>query len=326
MKVFMTGATGFVGSWVAEKLIEKGGEVTCLVRRSSNLKWIQHLPLKHHYGSLSDSDSLKEGAKNADYILHIGGVTKALKVEEYYRGNVQATENLLEAVLAVNPNLKKFVHLSSQAAVGPSESLTPIDETHPCRPLTDYGKSKLQTEQIVRQYFDKLPVTILRPPTVYGPRDTDVFEAFRNVKYGINLKIGKAEQYVSLIHVFDLAEAIVHTAQSDKGCGETYFVCNDQPYPWSEIVGLIKDIMGKRTIDLSVPYAVAYGIASFTEAAAKLRGKATILNRQKMQEIRQPYWTVSNQKMKAQLKFSPQLSLQQGIRITLEWYRQNGWL
>lgn len=326
MKYFLTGATGFVGSWVAEKLVEKGETVTCLIRKTSNLRWLKHLPVKYHNGSLLDLGSLKDGISDADYVLHCGGVTKALKIDEYYRGNVQATQNLLRAAEEVNPNIKKFVHISSQAAVGPSTSITPVDETRGCHPLTDYGKSKLETEQVVHQFFDKLPITILRPPTVYGPRDTDVLEAFRNVKYGINLKIGKIEQYVSMIHVFDLAEGIIHTAESKKGIGETYFICDDQTYSWSQIIGEIKSLMGRKPLNLSVPYSVAYGIASFIELVARMRGKPTILDRQKMKEIREQYWMASNVKMKTELGFSPKISLEDGLRITLEWYRENNWI
>jgi len=326
MKYFITGATGFVGSWVAEKLAKRGERVICLVRKTSNLRWIKHLAVKYHYASLLDFDSLKDGIEGADYILHCGGVTKALKPEGYYRGNVQTTENLLKAVMEVNPNIKKFVHISSQAAVGPSESITPIDETHACNPLTDYGRSKLETEQMVHQFFDKLPITVLRPTTVYGPHDADVLAAFRNVKYGINLKIGKNEQYVSLIHVHDLADGIIHTAKHEGGIGETYFICNDQIYTWSEVIKIMKKLIGKKAMNLSVPYSVAYVVASFIELTARIRRKPTILDRQKMKEIREQYWTASNQKLKTQLGFSPILSVEEGLEITYNWYKKNSWL
>jgi dihydroflavonol-4-reductase len=326
MIYFITGATGFVGSWVAEKLVEKGETVICLVRKTSNLRWIEHLPVKYHFGSLLDRDSLEVGIKEADYILHCGGVTKALSIQEYYRGNVNATENLLKATAKVNPNVKKFVHISSQAAVGPSESITPIDETHACNPLTDYGKSKLETEQVVRKFFDRLPITILRPSTVYGPRDTDVFEAFRNVKYGINLKIGKIEQYVSMIHVYDLAEGIIHAAGNENGIGEIYFICDDQTYSWTQVIEEIKTLMNKNAFNVSVPYWFAYSIASVIELTARIRGKPTILDRQKMKEIKEQYWTATNRKLKSQIGFSPKLFLEQGLKITYDWYKGNQWI
>jgi nucleoside-diphosphate-sugar epimerase len=326
MQYFLTGATGFVGSWVAEKLVEKGETVICLVRKTSNLRWLKHLSVKYHYGSLLDMDSLETGIEEADYILHCGGVTKALSIEEYYRGNVDATENLLKATAKIKPDIKKFVHISSQAAVGPSESITPIEEIHACNPLTYYGKSKLETEHVVHQFFDRLPITVLRPSTVYGPRDTDVFEAFRNVKYGVNLKIGKIEQYVSMIHVFDLAEGIIHAAENEKGMHETYFICNDQTYSWTQVIGEIKKLMDKKPFDLSVPYWFAYGIASVIEFVARVRGKPTILDRQKMKELKEQYWTASNQKLRSQLGFSPKLSIEQGLRITYDWYKENLWI
>lgn len=326
MKYFITGATGFVGSWVAEKLTQESAEVICLVRKTSNLRWLNHLPVKYHYGSLNDYDSLKSGVESADYVLHIGGVTKTLNVKEFYQGNVQATQNLLSVVKEVNPDLKKFVHISSQAAVGPSESQNPIDETHSCHPLTHYGKSKLETELVVHQFLDKLPITILRPSTVYGPRDTDVYEAFRNIKTGINLKVGKDEQYVSMIHVFDLADGIIHTTKHNDGIGETYFICNDQIYSWSEVIEIIKSLMNKKALNLSVPYMVAYVVASVIELGARIRRKPTILDREKMKEIREHYWTASNQKLEKQLGFSPKLSLEEGFEITYEWYKQNSWI
>ena len=326
MKYFITGSTGFVGSWVAEKLCTEGAEITCLVRRTSNLHWIEHLPVKYHYGSLTDLDSLRRGVESVDYVLHIGGVTKTLNVKEFYRGNVQATKNLLTAVKEVNPNLKKFIHISSQAAVGPSESKKPIDETHSCNPLTHYGKSKLETEMIVHRFFDKIPITILRPSTVYGPRDTDVYEAFRNIKNGINLKVGKNEQYVSLIHVFDLAEGIIHTAKHEGGIGETYFICNDPIYSWSEIIEIMKKLVGKKALNLSVPYTVAYGVASVIELTARIRRKPTILDREKMKEIREQFWTASNHKLRSQLGFSPKLSAEEGLKITYNWYKKSSWI
>ncbi|NIV13398.1 MAG: NAD-dependent epimerase/dehydratase family protein, partial [Aliifodinibius sp.] len=205
MKYFITGATGFIGSWVAQLVTKKGEEVHCLVRRTSNLQWLQELPVHYHYGTLADPNSLKEAVENADYVLHIAGVTKALSIQDYYQGNVKATRNLLEVVREVNPKLKKFIHVSSQAAIGPSPTSTPIDENSPANPLTDYGRSKLETEQVVREFMDILPITILRPPAVYGQRDTDVFEVFKNIRYGLNLKVGNTDQLVSIIQVMDLA-------------------------------------------------------------------------------------------------------------------------
>jgi nucleoside-diphosphate-sugar epimerase len=129
-----------------------------------------------------------------------------------------------------------------------------------------------------------------------------------------------------MIHVFDLADGIIHTAKHEGGIGETYFICNDQIYSWSEVIEIIKKLMGKKPLNLSVPYSVAYGVASMIELTARIRRKPTILDREKMKEIREHYWTASNQKLKKQLGFSPKLSLEEGFEITYDWYKKNSWI
>lgn len=326
MNYFITGATGFVGSWVAQELSRKGEQVTCLVRKTSNLKWLKGLPAAYHYGSLLEPETLKEGIRNADYVLHIAGVTKALSLKEFYSGNVEATRNILEVVKAENPGIKKFVHISSQAAAGPSAGKLPKDETAPANPLTDYGRSKLQSEETARQYMEFFPLTILRPPTVYGPRDTDVFEVFKNVRMGVNLKVGSNDPVVSIIHAFDLARGIMVAAEHPKSSGETFFITNEEPCAWSEVIDILQKLMHKKVLTIPIPYPLAYSAGAAMELAARLSGKPTILNRQKIREVRAGYWVASSRKIKEYLGFTPRLSLQQGLKETLEWYQEHKWL
>ncbi len=326
MRYFVTGATGFVGSWVAQQLVEKGAEVVCLVRKTSNLRWIKDLPIEYCHGSLLDPLSLKPGIENADCVLHIAGVTKALTPPEYYTGNVQATQNILETTIAVNPGIKKFVFVSSQAATGPSKPGELKDEAAPSTPLTDYGKSKLQADELAQNFMSQLPVTILRPPTVYGPRDTDVFEVFKNVKAGVNLKVGSHDPVVSIIDVHDLARGIILAAESDRSTGEIYNICNDDPCNWSEVVELLQKIMHKKVLNIPIPYSLAYGFGGVMELVAKIQGKPSILSRQKIREVNAGYWAFSNRKIKEQLGFETQISLEDGLREAYQWYVENGWL
>ncbi len=328
MKFFITGGTGFVGSWVVDYLQKTYPEarITCLVRSPQKLRWLEGYAVHLHTGSLLDVDSLVEGVRDADYVLHIAGVTKALSVDAYYRGNVTATENLLQAVEQAAPNVTKIVHISSQAAVGPSPDATPIDETFPPHPITDYGKSKLESEQVARRRMDRLPITILRPPAVFGPRDMDVYEVFKNIWHGFNVKVGHLDQLVSIIHVWDLARGIVETALHPAGAGETYFICNDEPVWWSAVVQKIESVMGRRARTIPVPYPIAYAAAAVLEGIARLRKQPTILNRQKMLEVKQPYWVISNRKIREQLGFRQTVSLEEGIRNTIEWYTAHGYL
>ncbi len=328
MKVFITGATGFVGSWVVHWLQERypQAQLVCLVRSPQKLRWLTGYPVQLHTGSLLDRASLEAGVENADYVLHIAGVTKALTAEEYYQGNVVATRNLLEAVHRAAPKVKKIVHISSQAAVGPSPTAAPIDETHPPHPITDYGKSKLQSEQVAREWMDRLPITILRPPAVFGQRDLDVYEVFKNIWHGVNIKVGRIDQRVSIIHVWDLAHGIIQAMLHPKGIGDTYFICNDEPVWWSEMVALIARLMQRRVHTIPIPYPIAYGVAAILEAVAHIRKQPTILNRQKMAEVKQPYWVISNRKIKEELGFQQQLALESAIQMTIEWYQQHGYL
>jgi len=325
-KIFLTGATGFVGSFVAQKLIEQEHQVTCLVRKTSNLRWIEQLPLEYCTGSLYQPESYKDAVKTADYILHIAGVTKALNRDEYYRGNVVATKNMLDTVVRENPKIKRFLLVSSQAAVGPSPGPEPIDETVPMNPLTDYGKSKMEAEHVTRTYMDKIPITIVRPPAVYGPRDMDVLNFFKNMKWRINLQVGNVDQLVSLIYVEDLAEGIIRAALSPNSTGETYFLCEEPPYRWSQFARITAQIMEKKYITVRVPYFLAFGMATLLEIISQIRKKPTILNRQKMREIKQPYWAISCQKAKNDFGFRTNVPLPEGIKRTVDWYQQEGWL
>ncbi len=328
MKFFITGATGFVGSWVVDYLQHHYPEaqITCLVRSPQKLRWLSKYRVHLHTGSLLDTKSLLAGVDGADYVLHIAGVTKALKTEAYYRGNVTATQNLIQAVHEAAPTIKKFIHISSQAAVGPSPDETPIDESFPPHPITDYGKSKLESEQVARQWQDRLPITILRPPAVFGPRDMDVYEVFKNIWHGFNLKVGRLDQLVSIIHVWDLARGIVEVALHPEGAGEIYFICNDKPVWWSEMVDLIATVMNRRVQTITVPYSLAYVTAAILEGIAYLRGRPTILNRQKMLEVKQRYWVISNRKIREELGFQQTLLLKEAVRNTIEWYQTHGYL
>ncbi|CUT00042.1 NAD dependent epimerase/dehydratase family protein [Candidatus Kryptonium thompsonii] len=183
MKALVTGGTGFIGSHLVDELLNRGYEVRCIVRDTSNLKWLNGKDVEIFKGSLFDIDFLKKAVEDVDYVYHIAGVTKGKNYQDYYRGNVETTQNLLEACLE-NQKLKKFVLASSLAAVGPGDDAIPVDETRQYNPITSYGKSKAEAEKVTLSFKDKLPITIVRPPSVYGPRDTYTFELFKYVKFG----------------------------------------------------------------------------------------------------------------------------------------------
>lgn len=326
MRIFVTGATGFIGSFLVEALLDKGYDVRCLVRTTSNLRWISDLDVECFYGSLLDPSSLKEGLKDVDYVYHVAGITKAGTEKAFYDGNFEATRHLVHAVLDAGMELKRFLHVSSLAAAGPSPTIRAITEDHPPAPLTYYGKSKLAAEAFLKEYFDKLPVTIVRPPAVYGPRDTDILDFFKTVKMGIIPQLQGKDKYASLIFVRDLVAGMIQAAEKSKARSQIYYLSDPKPYSYEEFARVILNAMGKRGIRLPVPLPMMKGIAALSEGFARLTKKNTIINKQKMIEMEQDFWVCSPVKAKKEFGFESRYALVDGVEETLRWYVQNKWL
>lgn len=326
MQILITGATGFIGSHLAERLHAKGYALKCLVRKTSNLVWLKDMNIEYIYGDLHDTEVLRKAVAQVDYIYHLAGVTKAKTRAEYFAGNHTATKNLLDAALSHSSNLKRFVHVSSQAAVGPSEQGIPVDEQTAFHPITTYGVSKMEAEKECINRMDKLPVTIVRPPAVYGPRDKDVFAFFSSMSKGLQPMIGFNNKEVSLIHVKDLVDGIVLAGEHTKAAGQTYFISSERFYNWKEVGEVTAGAMKKRALRLRIPEFIVYTIAAFSELFGLLSRKPVLLNFEKARDIVQDAWTCSIKKAKDELGFKESQTLEEGIRNTVEWYYRNGWL
>ena len=326
MNILITGATGFIGSHLAELLQSKGHHLRCLVRKSSNLRWIKHLPIEFVYGDLFDAAVLASAVRGMDYLYHVAGITKARTKAEYFRGNHRATINLLDAVAAGNPTLKRFVHISSQTAVGPSVGGEAVDESASFHPITTYGASKMEAERECLNRMNQIPITIVRAPAVYGPRDTDVFEFFNTMNKGLQPMIGFNRKTVSLIHVQDLVEGIILAGEHGASVGQTYFISSEAYYDWKEVGEVTASIMGKNVIRLRIPEFMIYGIAAISELYSTISRKAVLLNLEKARDIVQDAWTCSIAKAQTELGFRQKISLERGITETISWYRQQGWL
>ena len=326
MKVLVTGATGFVGSHLTEFLLKKGYDVRCLIRKTSNMRWIRDLDIECFYGSLDDPDSLANAVKGVNYVFHVAGVTKAPDLYTYIKGNYEGTKHLAEAVLNEGKKIKRFVLVSSQSAAGPSPTLEPLDEDAIPNPLTDYGRSKLMAEAYIKKISDRLPVTIVRPPTVFGPRDIDVLKFFKTVKTGIIPRIGRREKYVSLIYVKDLVRGIWLAGTRVKGLGKIYFLANSRPYSWGWLGETILKIYHKGGIRIPVPGFMLNGTALLAEGWSYFSGKYNILNRQKVIEIKQDFWVCSPRRAKKDLRFEANYQPEEAFKETLAWYKEKGWL
>jgi nucleoside-diphosphate-sugar epimerase len=326
MKAFITGANGFIGSFLVEKLLEQNFEVTCLVRKTSNLRWIKNLPIRFEYGDVTNFDSLIDAVKTKDYIFHCGGIVRARTESDFLRVNYSGSKNLLEVCKQHNPNLKRFVYVSSQAAAGPSVDGIPITETIPPNPISNYGRSKLQGEEITREYSQHFSTTIIRPPSVYGPRDSDILTIFKYVKSGIKPKIGRKEKRISIVHVNDLVRGIILAAKHKNAENETFHISNQQNVSVKELMNLIAQVMDKNGIEITVPEFLLDIVAFFSENLARLSGKVAILNRDKVREMKQQYWLVDSNKAEKKLRFSSEIDIKDGLKQTYLWYQKQGWL
>ncbi len=326
MKILVTGCTGFIGSFLAEALLAKGYEVRCLVRSSSNLRWIADLDVECHFGTLQEKDSLKMAVQEVDYIYHVAGVTKAYSEDAFLKANYEGTRQLVDAAREVGDNLQRFLYVSSLAAVGPSDSFRPVEEQSPPHPVTFYGKSKLAAEQYVLEHKQTLPVTVVRPPAVYGPRDTDVLNFFKTIKRGIIPMLGGRDQYISLIYIKDLVQGMIRAAELKKSLGRTYFLTNMQPVSWHDVARAALRVMEKRAVSFPVPKFIVDGVTRISEKYANITGRKTIVNRDKFNEMVHDFWICSGQRAKRDLNFEAKTPLKEGIRETIQWYVAQGWL
>jgi nucleoside-diphosphate-sugar epimerase len=322
----VTGGSGFIGSHLVELLLQKGYVVRCLLRKTSSTAWLKGLPITVIHGDVYDEQALATAVAGVDYIYHSAGLTKAKEKAEYYRANAEGTRNLLQAAIRHAPNLSRFVQISSQTAAGPSPTATPITEDQSGEPITTYGKSKLQAEKECLAVLDKLPITIVRPPAVFGPRDKDVFEFFATMQKGLQPVVGFGEKYVTLIHVKDLVRGIVMAGESANSIGKTYFIGSKQMYGWKEVGEFTRKALGRGAVTLRVPEAGVYVIAAFAEFFSLFSSKPALINFEKARDMVQDYWTCDSSKAKRDFGYEQEIALEAGINDTIAWCRQQGWL
>jgi dihydroflavonol-4-reductase len=326
MKILVTGATGFIGSHLVDLLLKKNYSVRCLLRKTSNPIWLKDLPVELVYGDLFDKEALCKAVEGVQYIYHSAGLTKAKTEDEYFQGNVVGTRNLLDAVKQFNPGVTRFIMISSQTASGPSPSRDPITEDAPSRPITTYGRSKLAAEQECLTSAPSVKITIVRPPAVYGPRDKDIYEFFKTVSKGLQPMVGLHEKYVSLIHVKDLVRGCVMAAECEKASGQIYFISSKGIYGWREVGAVTRGALNRMVLRIPVPEPGVYAIAAVAELLAKFSSKPALINFEKARDMVQNYWTCDSSKAKRDFGYEQEISLEEGIVDTIEWYRAAGWL
>jgi nucleoside-diphosphate-sugar epimerase len=327
LRVLVTGATGFIGSHMAELLVKRGWEVVCPVRDMSKLRHLSGIEVRSI--PLSEMDS--EIGKNPgfDYVIHLAGATRARDYRGYREANVESTRRLLELFSnpAANSQLKKFVLVGSQAACGPSpDDGTPVTESDPLCPVSLYGRSKREAEEVALSFSDKVPVTVIRPPTVFGPRDTDVLAVFKCTRYRLAPCIAGPDRKISIIYVEDLVDGIFTAAVGSKSLGQVYFLANAEPVIWREFVVQVATIAGCRSIILRVPLLAMRLAALAGDLLGKVGKTPPLFRSEKLEEMKQIAWVCSPEKAYRDLQWRPGTPLPAAIEKTLSWYRAHGWI
>lgn len=322
----VTGASGFVGSHLVDKLLAEGHQVKCILRLSSSKKWLEGKDVEIYNCGLFDKEALKSVLKDADYLFHVAGVVKSKDEVGYFRGNVETTRVLMEVVKEVNPDIKRVVIVSSQTACGPSLDGIVCNEKTVEHPITTYGRSKLAQEQLAKSFMDKISISIVRPPAVFGSRDTEVYLFFKTYKQGLMALIGFNKKQLSLVYVDDLVNGIFLAGTCDKAIGQTYFIGSEKYYDWVEIGEVCRKAFGKKAFTLRIPHVIVYTVAAIAQFFAMFSSKAATFNLEKARDFVQENWTCDVSKAVSEIGYRQNFSLEEGIKRTVDWYKEMKWL
>lgn len=322
----VTGSNGFVGSHLVDRLLAEGYTVRCVVRKTSDLKWLHGKPVELINAGLGNKEELKKALEGCSLVFHIAGTVKSKKPEGYFESNVENTRTLLDAIIESGAPVEKFVVSGSQTAAGPSPDGVPITEAHTPNPLTTYGRSKLEQEKLVISYKDKLPVTVLRCPAIYGERDTEVGIFFQTYAKGLFTKVGFDKKTISLLHVHDVVNGLYLASQNPKTSGEVYFLSSEKVYTWDEVGDISKKIFGKGAFKLVFPHFMVYTVSAIAQFFSMFSSKAATLNLEKARDLVQRHWVTSPAKAMKDFGFRQEVSLEDGIRRTVAWYKKEGWI
>ena len=324
-----------MGSHLVEALLARGDEVVCLVRDPAKAHRVFSGDRKPRFvrGDLSTREALVEGVRGADLVFHVAGLIAGRSRAEFFAANAEGTRALADAVVEAAPAVRRFVYVSSLAAAGPSRRDAPLNETMSTGPLTMYGRSKLAGEHALAD-FD-FPWTVIRPPVVYGPRDTEMYRVFQMAGRGVAAVFGKGTQQLSFIYVQDLVAALLHAAESAER-RSVYFAAHPEVVTSRQLVtavhravrsiGLDQPFEGAPPFILPIPGVLARGGLWLTEKAAALTGKATLLTLDKANEFLAEAWVCSSQALQRDTGWRPEWDLARGLAHTAKWYRDDGWL
>jgi nucleoside-diphosphate-sugar epimerase len=330
MKILITGASGFIGSFIVEEALKRGLETWAAVRGSSSKAYLQDERINLITLNLSSREQLVEQLRphQFDYVVHAAGVTKCIDKRDFRRINTEGTKNLVQALQQLQMPLKRFVYLSSLSVYGAIREQQPyeeIRETDMPQPNTEYGRSKLEAERWLDGLKD-FPCVTLRPTGVYGPRERDYFLMAKSIKGHSDFAVGYKRQDITFVYVSDVVQAVFLAMEKGQP-GRKYFLSDGQVYQSTTFSDLIHEELGRPWwIRITAPVWVLRIVTFFGEYIGRLTGKISALNNDKYNILRQRNWRCDIQPAIDELGYRPEVDLKEGVRRSIKWYKEQGWL
>ena len=323
----VTGAAGFIGGALVDALVAQGVRVRCLTRTRPRSVETRR-DVEWHVVEWIDPRAIERSPalEGVQYVFHLAGVTKALRLDDFRAGNVRPTEVLLAALVRRAVKIERFVLVSSQSAAGPAASLAaPRQELDVPTPIDEYGRSKLEAERVVEAYGSTLPWTIVRPSSVYGPRDVDFLAVFRQVGSGFWIYPATRDRWLSIAYVDDVVRGVLAAATHQRAVGRAYFLAGEPPVTWRDVYRAAGEARGvRRLVELDLPQTVVNVAGLLGDVASRLTGKVGLVNSRKVALGRAKYWVCSTERARDELGLSFSTSLEEGMSLTERWYRDRG--
>lgn len=326
-RILITGASGFIGGFLAEEGLNRDWEVTAAVRPTSDRKWLQDARIRFLELNFRNEADLQEKLKPAgrfDYIIHNAGSTKEPHREGYFASNFENTKRFVDALRKNDQAPDNFLYVSSLAAIGPTGYDQWLKPGQAPRPVTFYGESKLASEQYLASLTD-FPWTAVQPTAVFGPREKGIYLAIKLAAQGWAFQIGTKPQNLSFIYVKDLVN-LMYAALERGHCGKRYLVTDGKAYSNTELGKAVEAVTKRRTTQVKVPLPIIRAVAGISELAGKWRGEVPPLNREKLPELTAESWLCDMRETFGDLQFQPRYDLYSGMEETVQWYKENRWL
>ena len=328
--ILITGASGFIGSFLVEEAIKRNYRTFAGIRNSSSKKYLSLPNVQFIELDFSNDTSLDSALINftnlygkLDFVIHNAGITRAKTNEIFDQINFENTKKFVQALQRNNQVPQKFIYISSLTSYGPAKDSNPINHQQPQKPLTGYGRSKMKSEEFLyaTPFF---PFLIINPTTVYGPRDKDVLFLVKSIVNHLEVYIGNKKQLLSFVHVLDLCRAVFIGMES-SATNQNILVSDMSVYTAKRFNEILKLGLQKKTISLVFPVPLVQAISFITEGVGKLTGKVPILNKERLKEFVAPNWSVDASEIAA-LGYEPKYGLEDGLKNTIDWYKEQGWI